>query len=254
MDTASFYTLTISSDNSFSCDHSSNDDCQFSHCECDLKTARDLYSSHISIFDDSLVSDEIAFLPGLNFTCENATQIEDDGFGLSEITTISPTTVFDDRSLFFGGWECCGMVPDYVTFNSYTDTEKTCEFDPDTGMPIVTQDGLIIVMFNWPENIIPDTTTFIQTTTQLTTVDPCNDVSCLNDGVCISYLGGGTECDCSTSTHIGNNCETNPCDVHNPCLNGGTCNALVGGTKSCTCADGYFGPTCMFSFRPEVPF
>ena len=53
MDTASFYTLTISPiDNSLSCEDISNNDCQFSHCECDRKTARDLYRVVLQKFHD----------------------------------------------------------------------------------------------------------------------------------------------------------------------------------------------------------
>lgn len=68
----------------------------------------------------------------------------------------------------------------------------------------------------------------------------------------MSYLGGGTECDCSQSTHVGDNCETDPCTISNPCLNGGTCEPVIGGATSCDCVDGYFGWNCMFSFRPET--
>ena len=91
------------------------------------------------------------------------------------------------------------MVPYYIVYNSYTDLDKDCEFDPETGMPIVTENGLTWAFFIWPENIIPDTTTFLVTTTEqitteeitttepfttvLTTIDPCNDVICLHGTV-----------------------------------------------------------------------
>ena len=158
------------------------------------------------------------------------------------------------------------MVPYYITYNPFVDFDRACDFDTETGMPIITESGLTIVMFNWPENLLQQTTNFITTTQlitteqittelvttqQVTTVDPCFLINCQNSGVCISYEGGGTECDCSSSTHVGDFCETDPCDLSNPCLNGGSCYPGTGGQKFCQCPDGFFGPTCLFSFRPN---
>lgn len=71
-------------------------------------------------------------------------------------------------------------------------------------------------------------------------VDPCDNVTCLNGGVCVNGA-----CDCPPQ-YFGANCEqkVDPCDGIT-CLNGGTC---VNG--QCNCLEGFSGGDCSVEETP----
>ncbi|XP_050417572.1 neurogenic locus notch homolog protein 2 [Patella vulgata] len=66
--------------------------------------------------------------------------------------------------------------------------------------------------------------------------DPCDDVECLNNGVCVN---GICNCPCGFS---GADCGVDLCAAE-PCQNNGTCVPEVGAV-SCQCADGFTGDNC----------
>ncbi|XP_050417583.1 neurogenic locus notch homolog protein 1 isoform X3 [Patella vulgata] len=66
--------------------------------------------------------------------------------------------------------------------------------------------------------------------------DPCEDVECLNNGVCVK---GICNCPCGFS---GSDCGVDICAAE-PCKNNGTC-VPEAGEVSCKCADGFTGEFC----------
>ena len=65
--------------------------------------------------------------------------------------------------------------------------------------------------------------------------NPCEDVSCINGGVCIE----GT-CECEDG-YYGDQCEEYDACYRNPCQNGGSCNSV---TTFCDCPGPYTGADC----------
>lgn len=70
--------------------------------------------------------------------------------------------------------------------------------------------------------------------------DPCENVTCLNGGVCVNG-----SCDCPDG-YSGLQCETFDDCFNVTCLNGGTC---VNGI--CNCPDGYSGSDCSQQVTPD---
>lgn len=71
------------------------------------------------------------------------------------------------------------------------------------------------------------------------TIDPCENITCLNSGICID----GT-CDCPPA-YTGAQCQTYNACFNVTCLNGGTCI-----TGTCDCPTGYGGSDCGTALTP----
>ena len=145
------YTVTVDG-TTLTCDQSNND-CQFAHCECDLKIARDLYSAQM--MDDSMVAttcpiSAVQQEADAGFTFAPPTTAGDVGEGVA--VTGPPATgepVITENSGMAD--ECCGMLPFYIQYNSFVYPSYTCENEVDTGMPYVADDGTAVHTFMWPE-------------------------------------------------------------------------------------------------------
>ena len=147
------YTVTVSN-GMVTCDNTNND-CQFAHCECDLKISRDLYSQQM--MDDSEVMTSCPTVvdedeAGLAITFATPTEAPD---GMGNEGTGPPGTgepVVTENSGMAD--ECCGMLPYYIQYNSFLYPSYTCETEVDTGMPYVANDGVAVHTFMWPEDIV----------------------------------------------------------------------------------------------------
>jgi hypothetical protein len=106
-------------------------------------------------------------------------------------------------------------------------------------------DGLLAQTYNEINllAIMQSTGLTVSVNAQLTIIDICDTITCMNNGTCISSTGA---CICQ-SGYTGTLCESifylNPCDSM-PCMNNATCNSVSDTEFNCSCVAGYTGIDC----------
>ena len=74
-------------------------------------------------------------------------------------------------------------------------------------------------------------------------VNPCSDVTCSNNAVCVNTSQTEYECKCADG-FFGENCQKfDPCS-RTPCQHGGVCHNVTQTLFTCTCSLGHYGAHC----------